>query len=426
MTDKSNENSSSRLISDTSPTGSAGQMRKYLTEDLPGTGGVIKESAEDFLVAEIPLYQPCGEGEHTYAEIEKAGITTLEAIRRIARTLGVQERDLGYAGMKDAGGVTRQTVSIPRVAPDNVLNASVPGVKILSAVRHGNKLKLGHLAGNRFRIRICNPAEYALECANSILDVLVKRGVPNFFGLQRYGAQGNYPRVGRALVLGDWKGAVDAILGSSQAVQDERWKAAIEAYRHGDIKASIAAMPSFCRTERDILLRLVKRPEAYDKALHAVNPRLRKLYLSAYQSSLFDVILEQRLDLLDKVMEGDLAFKHANGACFLVLDTIAEAARAESFEISPTGPLFGCKVKLPEGFSRELEERVLREEGLDLKQFDIPGGLRMEGERRPLRIPLGDPVVEMQTDALVLEFSLPRGAYATSVLREIMKSPEVG
>jgi tRNA pseudouridine13 synthase len=417
---------SSHLTPHSSPTGSAGQARKYLTEDLPGTGGVIKESAEDFLVAEIPLYHPCGEGEHTYAEIEKTGITTLEAIRRIARSLGVQERDMGYAGMKDAGGVTRQTVSIPRVDPDKVLNANVPGVKFLSAVRHGNKLKLGHLAGNRFRIRVCNPAENALESASAILDVLVKRGVPNYFGLQRYGAQGNYPRVGRALLLGDWKGAVDAIIGSSQAVQDERWKAAIEAYRLGDIEASIAAMPVYCRTEKDILLRLEKRPGAFDKALHAVNPRLRKLYLSAYQSSLFDVLLEERLDVFDKVMEGDIAFKHANGACFLVLDAMSEAPRAESFEISPTGPMFGCKMKLPEGLPMQLEERVLREEGLELKRFDLSGGLCMEGERRPLRVPLGDPLLEMETEALVLEFSLPRGSYATSVLREIMKSPEVG
>jgi tRNA pseudouridine13 synthase len=396
-------------------------MRKYLTEDLPGTGGIIKEKAEDFLVAEIPLYQPCGEGEHTYVEIEKTGITTLEAIRRISRALGVQERDIGYAGMKDAGGVTRQTVSIPRVDTEKVLNVDVPGVKILSAVRHGNKLKLGHLAGNRFRVRICNPADNALERAGVILAVLRKRGVPNYFGNQRYGAQGNYPRVGRALLLGDWKAAVDAIIGSPQAVKDERWKAAIEAYRLGDIEASIAAMPAYCRTERDILLRLVKRPGAFDKALHAVNPRLRKLYLSAYQSSLFDVILEERLGGFDKVMDGDLAFKHANGACFLVLDAMSEVSRAESFEISPSGPLFGCRMKMPEGLPMRLEEQVLKGEGLDLKQFDIPGGFRLEGERRPLRIPVGEPVLEMESDALVFEFSLPRGAYATSVLREIMK-----
>jgi tRNA pseudouridine13 synthase len=397
-------------------------MHKYLTADLPGIGGVIKEKPEDFQVSEIALYPPCGVGEHTYVGIEKTGITTLEAIRRLARHLGVQERDIGYAGMKDAGGITRQTVSVPRVAPESVLNVELPGMRVLSAVRHGNKLKLGHLVGNRFRIRICDPAENALERANAILAVLRARGVPNYFGVQRYGAQGNYPLVGRALLLGDGKGAVDAIIGAPHAVHDEQWKNAITAYRSGDIAESLANMPGFCRTERDILSRLMKQPEAFDKALHAVNPRLRKLYLSAYQSSLFDRVLEERLDGFDKVMEGDLAYKHVNGACFLVKDARAEAGRAESFEISPSGPMFGCKMKLPEGLPLLIEEKVLGEEGLDLKQFDLRGGLRMEGERRPLRIRLENPVAEMDASALVLEFSLPRGAYATSVLREIMKN----
>ncbi len=397
-------------------------MHKYLTEDLPGTGGVMKEKPEDFLVAEIPLYLPCGEGEHTYVEIEKAGITTLEAIRRMARFLGVQERDIGYAGMKDAGGITRQTISIPRVAPECVLNSDLPGLRVLSARRHRNKLKIGHLAGNRFRIRICDPGENALERANAILAVLRERGVPNYFGVQRYGAQGNYQRVGRAILLGDYKGAVDAIMGSPDAVQDERWKAAVTAYHRGDLAKSLESLPGYCRTERDILLRLTKQPGAFDRALHAVNPRLKKLYLSAYQSSLFDRVLEQRLAGFDTVMEGDLAYKHDNGACFLVVDARAEAVRAENFEISASGPMFGCQMKLPEGFPLELEEKVLKEEGLELKQFDLPGGLRMEGERRPLRIQLREPSADMEGSALVLEFSLPRGSYATSVLSEIIKN----
>lgn len=397
-------------------------MHKYLTSDLPGTGGTIRDKPEDFQVSEIPLYKPCGVGEHTYVEIEKSGITTLEAIRRLARHLGVQERDIGYAGMKDAGGITRQTVSVPRVAPESVLRSDLPGMRVLSAVRHGNKLKLGHLAGNRFRIRICDPAENALDRADAILAVLRARGVPNYFGAQRYGAQGNYHIVGRALLLGDGRGAVNTIIGMPDAVQDEQWKNAITAYRRGDIAESLAGMPGFCRTERDILQRLMKQPDAFDKALHAVNPRLRKLYLSAYQSSLFDRVLEERLDGFDRVMKGDLAYKHVNGACFLVEDAETEAGRAASFEISPSGPMFGCKMKLPEGLPLKIEEKVLAEEGLALGQFDLPGGLRMEGERRPLRIRLENPVAEMDASALVLEFSLPRGAYATSVLREIMKN----
>lgn len=401
-------------------------MQKYLTAHIPGTGGVIKETPDDFRVAEIPLYPPCGEGEHCYAEIEKRGITTLEAVRRLARAAGVAERDIGYAGMKDAVGVTRQTVSIPRVAPEQLLALEIPGVRVLSAVRHRNKLKLGHLAGNRFRIRVREVAGDALARAEAVLQVLRERGVPNFFGSQRYGAQGNSHLIGRAWLAGDFRGAVDLLIGDPAKVRDERWQAAIAAYRQGDPAESLRLFPGHCRTERDVLQRLVSRPDAWEKALHGVHPRLKKLYLSACQSALFDRVLALRLDSFDRLMAGDLAIKHANGACFLVTDPAAEAPRAASFEISPSGPMFGCKLMLPEGEPRELEEGVLREEGLTLAGFDLPGGLRLEGERRPLRVPLGEPQLAADEDSLVLEFSLPRGAYATTVLREVMKPAERG
>jgi len=397
-------------------------MHAYLTVDLPGTGGVIKETPEDFLVEELPLYLPCGEGEHTYAVIEKRGVTTLDAIRRIARALSIPDREIGYAGMKDARGVTRQTISIPRVEPERVSPLTLPGITVLSASRHRNKLKLGHLAGNRFSIRVRGVAADAAQRASAVLEVLAVRGVPNYFGLQRYGGLGNSHRIGRALLRGDYRGAVDEIMGEPEAIRDESWRSAVEAYRRGDLAASLDSFPRHCRTEREILQRLLKRPDAHQRALDAVSPRLRKLYLSAYQSSLFDRVLERRLDRLDTMENGDLAFRHDNGACFLVEDRAAEAERARDFQISPTGPMFGCKMKLPEGLPRELEEAVLREEGLELEAFGLPGGLRMEGERRPLRIPLRDLSVDMDDDGLLLGFSLPRGAYATSVLREIMKS----
>lgn len=134
--------------------GSDISIHPYLTGAIPGIGGIIKESAGDFLVEEIPAYLPCGSGEHCYLTIEKTGITTLEAIGRIARSLKIQERDIGYAGMKDAVGVTRQTISLQRITPEQVLSLEVDGVATVSACLHTNKLKLGHLRGNRFRVVI--------------------------------------------------------------------------------------------------------------------------------------------------------------------------------------------------------------------------------------------------------------------------------
>lgn len=397
-------------------------MHAYLTADLPGIGGVIKETAEDFKVTEIPLYLPCGEGEHAYLEIEKRGLTTLEAVRRIARNLGISDRDIGYAGLKDSRGITRQTLSIPRVATDRLLALSLPGITILSANRHRNKLKTGHLAGNSFSIRVREVESDAREKAAEILAILCRRGVPNYFGSQRYGGLGNSHLIGKALLRGDFKGAIAAIIGEPAMVRDPQWRQAVETYHQGNLSESLELFPGHCRTEREVLQRLLRRPEAYERALDAVSPRLKKLYLSAYQSSLFDRILEQRLSTLDKVAEGDLAYRHDNGACFLVEDSTAEEQRARDFEISPTGPMFGCKMKLPEGKPREAEEKVLQDEALTLADFNLTGGLRMEGERRPLRVPLQNLSLAMDDEGLTLNFSLPRGVYATTVLREIMKT----
>ncbi|QSV46309.1 tRNA pseudouridine(13) synthase TruD [Geobacter benzoatilyticus] len=396
--------------------------KRYLTSGLPGTGGTIKDSIEDFCVEEIPLYLPCGEGEHLYTVIEKRGVTTLDAIRRLARALKLSERDVGYAGMKDARGVTRQTVSLPRVKPDEVLALELPGISVLSAVRHRNKLKLGHLAGNRFRIRVRGVVPDALSRAETILAVLARRGVPNRFGEQRYGVQGNSHLIGRAMLAGDWRAAVDLVIGYPEKVSAEAWRSAIEAYQRGELEASLQLFPGHCRTERDIIQRLVKRPDDFEGAFRAVNPRLKKLYLSACQSALFDRVVEARLDSLDIVRGGDLAWKHANGACFLVTDAAAEAPRAEHFEISPSGPLFGCRMTTPEGEEQVLEQSILADEGLDPAAFDLSGGLRMEGERRPLRVPLENPQASLDDGGLILEFSLPKGSYATAVLREIVKA----
>jgi tRNA pseudouridine13 synthase len=397
-------------------------LHKYLTADIPGIGGAIKETPEDFLVAELPLYPPCGEGEHTFTEVEKRGIATLEAVRRLGRALDVPEREIGYAGLKDARGITRQTFSIPRIAPERLLALELPGMKILSAERHRNKLKVGHLAGNRFRIRVRGVADDAPARLECVLAVLAQRGVPNYFGRQRYGAQGNSHLIGGALVRQEFRKAVDAIIGDPAQVRDERWQAAIAAYRQGDPAESLRLFPGHCRTEREVLQRLLQSQEEWEKALRAVNPRLKALYLSAFQSALFDRLLEERLDSCDRLLDGDLAWKHDNGACFLVEDAAREAERAERFEISPSGPLFGCRMKSPAGEPQAMEERILRGEGLTPASFDLPGGLRLEGERRPLRVPLGHPAWEQDDYGVVLEFSLPKGAYATAVLREIMKS----
>ena len=393
----------------------------YLTADLPGTGGVIKETPDDFRVDEIPLYLPSGEGEHLYIEVEKRNITTHELLRKAATTFSVPERDIGYAGLKDARATTRQSISISLVSPDDAKQLNDENITVLSAIRHRNKLRTGHLQGNRFSIRIREVAPDGELKARAILDQLVSTGVPNRFGRQRYGSLGNSHLIGRALINQDHEAAAKLIVGDPAVITNERWKQAATLFHNGQITEALAALPGQCRYERLILRKL----DAGRSAKHAIKslPRsILRLYLSAYQSYLFDRLVTMRLETLDTVWPGDFAYKHENGACFFVEDANAENSRAKQFEISASGPMYGFKSTLARGQSGIIEESLLESEGLKLEDFRLGGGLDMPGERRPLRVPIQDPLISTEKDDLLISFSLPKGSYATSVLREITKN----
>lgn len=395
----------------------------YLSSHFPGIGGRIKQDPADFIVEEIPLYPPCGAGEHLYLEIEKQGMTTLELLRRLARAFELRERDLGYAGLKDARARTRQWVSLPGVRLEQHGAFQAPGVRVLRAEYHRNKLRLGHLAGNRFRIRVREVDESAVDTARDVLHVLEQVGVPNFFGAQRYGVLRNSHLIGRALLAGDFAEAARQIIGDPDLIREPRWQQAARCFRDGDPAGTLANLPGSHADERRLVAALQAGRDARAAVLAFPRRKLR-LFLSACQSWLFDRLVAMRLASLDLLWPGDLAYLHGKGACFLVEDPAAEQPRAERFEISPSGPLYGAKVRLAGGQAGLLEQSLLDAAGLSLESFRLPDGLSMEGERRPLRVPLGQPAAAYVDGALQLEFSLPRGSYATSVLRELMKTDE--
>lgn len=396
-------------------------MNNYLTASLPGTGGTLRREPADFFVEEIPLYEASGEGEHLYVTVEKSGITTFDLLHQLSRALHCPEREIGYAGLKDARAVTRQTVSIPARRPQDVAGLELPGVRILDARMHRNKLRLGHLAGNRFRIRIHHPHPEALPRAETILDVLQSLGVPNRFGDQRYGVLGNSHRIGRAILTGDFAAAIREIIGNPTEIRHPDWQAAALAYRAGSLDEALARLPHHCHPERH-LLEALRAGRAPREAVLNLSRKLLRLYLSAYQSSLFDRLVDMRLNSLERLWPGDLAMKHVNGACFAVVDPAIEQPRADTFEISPTAPLYGCRVPLAGGQAGLLERSLLDKEKLALSDFRLSGGLTMEGERRALRVPLHEVAAHLEEDALLLAFRLPKGSFATAVLHEVMKT----
>jgi tRNA pseudouridine13 synthase len=395
----------------------------YLTQDYPGTGGRIKTHLQDFFVEEIPLYEPGGEGQHVYVGLEKQGIGTYQAISAIARQLGVPAKNIGYAGMKDARAVTRQMLSIDGVEPEQAAALDLPHIKILWVKRHRNKLKMGHLAGNRFTVRVRDVSQEALPIAETVVDQLASRGVPNYFGRQRFGVRGNNHVLGWALLRGDADAFAHAYLGDPGAGDPPGLKAARAAFDAGDYAAALAQWPSSLREERRVLAAMVKHGADTQHAIHRLDKKLRRLFVSAYQSHLFNRLLVERIQALDRLEKGDVAFIHASGAAFIVEDPDVEQPRADRFEISPSGPLFGPKTLLAEGRPGQQERDMLKESGLSLDEFQSPG-IRLKGSRRPYRIPLTDVQVGWD-DGLMLSFRLPAGSYATEVLREVMKS-EVG
>jgi tRNA pseudouridine13 synthase len=392
----------------------------FLTEDYPGTGGRIKVAPEDFVVEEIPLYEPGGEGQHVYVGLEKRGISTYQAISSIAQRLGVPTRGIGYAGLKDARAVTRQMISIDGVEPAQVEALDLlPGIKILWVDRHRNKLKMGHLAGNRFTIRVRNVDNEAEAKAKAVLDELGRRGLPNYFGEQRFGVRCNSHRLGWALLRGDASTFAHEYLGAPQGEDPPEAQTARAAFDVGDYQTALANWPPSQREERRVLEAMARHGGDVQQGLRLIDKKLRRLFVSAYQSYLFNRLLVGRIQELDRLEQGDVAFIHANGAAFLVEDPAIEQPRADRFEISPSGPLYGPKLLLAEGKPGQQEQDLLAESGLALDEFRLPG-IRLKGARRPYRIPLTE-IKLGRDDGLMLSFRLPPGSYATEVLREVMK-----
>jgi tRNA pseudouridine13 synthase len=325
--------------------------------------GRIKAIPEDFRVDELPLYEPCGSGEHLFVRFEKRDLTTDAAARAIAGALGVAMPEVGIAGMKDRRAVTTQTISLlaPRADSafdERALALSIDGVKILSARRHTNKLKTGHLAGNRFAIVIRDLGDGA-PLVISKLTELGRTGLPNAFGPQRFGRAGDNAEHARAWLSG-------------------------------------------------------RIPAPRD-------PRLRRLHWSALQAELFNALLAARVEggTWDVPLEGDLVKRRASGGLFSCTDVQAERERARVGEVSPTGPIFGAKMRWPRGAPEALERRILGErlgDGFDLAANRSLG----EGTRRALRLWVDQLQIECKSmeeaPSLRVYFVLPKGAYATTVL----------
>lgn len=394
----------------------------------PAAGGVIKQRPEDFVVHEVPLYEPAGTGEHLYLRIRKSNLSHSELIRILRRHYKVRECDIGFAGMKDKLAVTEQTLSIHLPGRPDGEPPEHPRLSVLWATRHENKLRRGHLVGNRFVIRIRQLDPLRAPAIHRQLRALEASGIPDYFGYQRFGYRRNGHRLGLLVLVEAWQELLGELLGAGGSPFPEHQRERREAFDAGRIAESAALWMPGDRPERAAMAALVRGADARG-AVDAIDSTTKAFWISALQSYVFNRVVDRRIDdgLLDRLLEGDLAWKHDSRACFAITPELAAdpeiAARLARFELSPSGPLPGPGMLRPGGRPAALESEVLAETGLSEATFErVP--FKTAGMRRPLRVRLAAPDVEGAFDEhgpfVRVAFDLPRGAYATIVLRELI------
>ncbi len=411
-------------------------------------GGLIKCRPEDFLVEEIPLITPTGEGEHVWMFIEKRLLSTLDMIGVLARHFRVSRRQIGFAGLKDKHAITRQVVSVhlPKRRIEDLAMLNHPRIGVLWVDRHGERLRRGQLKGNRFSIRIRGVEVSRVRDAKRALDALESLGVPNRVGPQRFGYLRTNHLVGRAMILGDARGAIDALLGPSPdealAAGDQQHDARL-AYAGGDLQGALDRFAPAMKGERRVLEALLDGRPAH-QGLGRLDTRERSYFVSAFQSAVFNRLLDNLLasGTLARLGAGDLAFEHATRDTISIADDDAAsqlAGRLERFEISPSGPMWGPDMPRAEGEVDAREVAALGALGVTpdaIRAFAEAGKgssrdeVAVEGDRRAYRVPMTDPDIEAGVDEhgsfIRCVFDLPRGAFATVAMEEIMKNGRAG
>jgi tRNA pseudouridine13 synthase len=441
----------------------------YYVSDADGTGGRMRESPEDFRVTEIerfgadvrPVDADPGSYPHVVFRATLRGWDTNDFADSLSKKLGISRERISWAGTKDKRAVSRQLFSVRGVDPDlpEVRDADI---EVLG--RAGRPLLFGDLAGNAFEVVVREPERP--ENADAITgdlrafaggeheDPEAPTGVPNYFGHQRFGSLRPVThRVGLEIVRGNWEGAVLAYVTTTAEFEPEDTRAAREWVEETrDWEGAIERLPRKLRYERSMVHRLAEsggeRPEDFREALEALPTNLQRLLVNAAQSYVFNLVLSRRLErglpFHEAVEEDVVCFADRAGttadrtgttdgdagseglslpdtdrlqtASEKRLGTVnRHAARGRAFV---TAPLVGTETEFADGEPGEISRRVMADLGLSREDFDLPGEFHSTGTRRAVLLRAG---VSVSHDPLTFSFSLPKGSYATVVLREYLK-----
>lgn len=330
-----------------------------LSREVARAPVLFRSEDEGFAVEEIPAYLPAGEGEHLYLWVEKRGLSTPALVKRLQERFRLDEREIGVAGRKDERGITRQWISVParKVEPEVQAVGSL-GVTLLEAKRHGNKLRLGHLRGNRFTI-VLDGTDLDVD-ALRLRAAIVAAGVPNLFGAQRFGADDiTLRQAERFLARGR----------PARTRREEFWVSAVQS--------------------------------------------------SLFNAWLADRVDD---GTWQTPLDGDVLEKTLTGAPFVCTDPGADAQRIASGELCVSGPLLGRAMRPAERSALTRESRSWESRGIEVDRVlahpAFGPGARRPASIRPgdLTVDLENP----QRPRVILRFSLAKGAYASVVLRALL------
>lgn len=417
-------------------------MHNYLC-DTDGTGGHLKTLPEDFIVREIsdPPRQK-DNGDYSIATVTARNWETNRMVRLMSRSMGVSRDRIGFAGTKDKRAITTQLMSVYGTE-ELWQKVDLKDLKIENIYRGARGIEIGDLIGNDFEISVKNctmdPSQIRETVDSDISIIKQTGGFPNYFGVQRFGAVRPVThRVGERLVRGDIKGAVMTYISFTTDEEEERLRLIRERFQKADVSewAEIRqTMPPAMAFERMMLSKLIKNPDDWVGAIEILPANLQMMFVHAYQSLLFNEMLSRRMDAglpLNMPVEGDIIIpldankipQHENPILTTSknIDLVTRQVRAGRAFVTIT--LFGSDGELAEGEMGEIERKVIEENKLSHEDFVIPELSRCtsKGSRREILCPLKDIGYEMNDEGYKLKFSLPKGNYATCLLREFMKS----
>ena len=437
-------------------------MEVYVTE-MRGIGGVIRSTAEDFIVEEVLV-------DGSRAKIENAESHALRAtsdkqgfllcilvkrnwdtfivIKNVARQLGIWQEQISIAGIKDAKAITAQHITIEHGIMEDINEVNIKDVEIRPIGYFRDKLSPYYLLGNNFQLTIkgVKAAEKTIpKRVGAIMqEIEVAGGLPNFFGHQRFGTtRAITHRVGKAIIKDTFEEAVMLFLSEPSVYEHPSSRQARKDLQSNqDLKEALKNFPRQLRYERQILAHLVEKPHDFVGAFKRLPVKLQALFIQAYQSYLFNRFLSERIRsgiALNRAEIGDYVVNlDRTGIPMSKTGKIVDdRALAETNEKVKMGrervalPLIGYKQRLSKGVMGRIEEQILEIEGVKAEDFkiDVMPELSSRGVLRTAISPIKNfraasisrTTGNLKTHQVTLEFTLLRGSYATVLLREIMK-----